>query len=156
MYDHGTSHIPIPPETTGYLVGGKQHVKARGQVNVSLKHPQYYVEIVRRWFNDLRWQPRVQGPNKPQGTDTLLECVVDFESTTGHSLATVKAEDSWAEKAKRPAYYLKVQARTHRIKWNGAAVACKKALRPTTGALAITPLVGPLMSGFEKEPNFGG
>ena len=63
-------------------------------------------------FNDFRWKPRVQGPNNPPSTATLLECVVDFELTTGHSLAIVKAEVlSWTEKAKRLAYYLKVLAR---------------------------------------------
>ena len=114
MDDFDTIPIPTPTEPIRYLVRGKQHDKGCGQANVSLKHPQYYVEIVRRWFNGLRWKPCVQGPNSPPGTATLLECVVGFELTTGHSLATVKAEVlSWAEKAKRLACYSKVLARTH-------------------------------------------
>ena len=82
----------------------------------------------------------------------MLECAVDFELATGHSLATIRAEAfPWVEKAKRLAYYLRVLARTHVMKWNGIVVNCRQAMRTTIDAPAITPLGGPLMSGFARR-----
>ena len=106
--------IPKPSEPINYKKRGEQHVKGRGKVDVSLRHPRFYMPVIRRWFNRLRWKPRQEGPNTPSNTVTMLECVVDFELFTGHCLGTVKGEVlSWAQKACRRAYYLKALVRTH-------------------------------------------
>jgi hypothetical protein len=111
------------------------------------------MQVVRRWFNRLRWKARQEGPNTPSNTVTLLECVVDFELFTGHCLGSIKGETlTWAQKASRLAYYLKALVRTHTVAWNGIETTYKHALRPTTDATSITPLGGPLMSGFGRRP----
>ena len=146
-------HIPLPSGPIKYKKRGGQHLKGRGKVDVSLRHSRFYMPIIRKWFNRLRWKPRQEGPNTPSNIVTLLECVIDIELFTGHCLEAVKGEVlSWAQKASRLTYYLKALVRTHTIAWNGFAVSYKQALRPTTDATSITPLGGPLMSGFCRKP----
>ena len=112
--------------------------------------------LIRRWFNKLRWKPRSEGPNAPSNTVTLLECVIDFELSMGHCLGSVEGEIlTWTQKTQRLAYYyLKALVRTHTATWNGISVTHKQALRPTTDATSITPLGGPLMSGFGRKPKW--
>ena len=142
-----------PTEPIKYVERGTQHMRGRGSVNVSPRHPQYYLEIVRQWFNRLKWHPRRQGPNNPSTTVTFIECVVDFDLTTSHCLGAIKGQPmTWAEKAKRLAYYLKTLARTHQITWNGLKVSYKQALRPTIDAASLTPLGAPILSGFLRKP----
>ena len=110
-------------------------VKGRGRVDISLKQPQFFLPIIRRWFNRLRWKPREGGANTLGSTATWLECVVDFELTTGQCLGAFRGEDlNWSQEAQRLAYFLKTLARTHTINWNGLQATYSQALRPTTDA----------------------
>ena len=71
------------------------------------------------------------------------------------SLGPVKGKIlTWTQKAQRLAYYLKALVRTHSATWNRISVTHKQALRPTTDATSITPLGGPLMSGFGGKPKW--
>ena len=126
-----------------------------GSVNVSMKHPQFYIEPIRRWFNKLSWYPRDQGPNSPEKTVTLLECVVGFELSTGLCLGSMTGKTlTWTQKALRLFYYLKAIIRTHSVRWTAIQVSLKQALRPTTDATSITPRGGPLMAGFARKPKW--
>ena len=100
--DFDRIHIPMPSEPIKYKKRGEQHLKGSGKVDVSLRHPRFYMPIIRRWFNRLRWKLRQEGPNTPSNTVTMLECVVDFELSMGHGIGTVKGEVlTWAQKARR-------------------------------------------------------
>ena len=46
-------HIPRPKDKIHFKRRGMQKVKGLGSVNVSMKHPQFYIEPIRRWFNKL-------------------------------------------------------------------------------------------------------
>ena len=54
----------------------------------------------------------------------------------------------------RLAYYLRALVRTHTIRWNALCVSYKQALRPTTDSTSVTPLGGPLLSGFARKPRW--
>ena len=133
-----------------------QHTKGRGKVDVSMRYSQFYMAIVRKWFNQLRWRPRSEGPNAPNNTVTLLECVVHLELATGHCLGTTKGEDlTWPQNARRLVFNLRALARTHTIAWNGIGVTYRQALRPTTGATSITPLGGTTHVGLCQKAKMG-
>ena len=82
-----TDRISIPDAEGKITIKtrGTQSIKGRGNVDISVKHPIMYVEPVRRWLNLQRWKSRdpEKRPNSPSETVTHLECLVDFELTTG-------------------------------------------------------------------------
>ena len=147
-------HVPSPPEGIAYKKRGTFYVKGRGNVNVSLIHPQIYLEPVRKWFNSLMWIKRdADQLNSPNKTATLLECVVDFEMTSGIRLEDCEgARLSWGQKAKRIGYYLRTLARINTISWNGIPMSYNQAMKPTTDATSLTPVGGPLQTGFARRP----
>ena len=52
---HNFDSISILPTPLGIQYGKKgiQHVKGRGSINASTKHPLIYLHSVREWFNSL-------------------------------------------------------------------------------------------------------
>ena len=65
----------------------------------------------------------------------MLECLIGLGLSMGHCLGTVKGEVlTWAQMARRLAYYLNALVRTHTIAWNGINVTYRQALRPTIDA----------------------
>ena len=152
--DYDILQIPPPEHDITYKKRGTQRIRGRGSVNISLIHPQIYLEPVRQWFNGLKWKKRSEdSANAPCSTVTLLECVVDFELTTGLRLEDCEGKEmTWGQKAKRLGYYLRTMSRINTIKWNGTTMSFQKAVLPTTDATSITPLGGPLMSGYGRSP----
>ena len=61
----------ILPDTDcqiNYQPRGHQSILGWGKVNIGLKHPQVYVEHVRKWFNLLEWPREMR-----RATSTLLK-----------------------------------------------------------------------------------
>ena len=104
------------------------------------------MEPIRSWFNYLTWQKRgTTQLNVPRATTTLLECVIDFEMTSGLRLGDCEGiRLSWGQKAKRLGYYLRTLARINTIAWNGIPMSYNQAVKPTIDATSLTPLGGPL------------
>ena len=153
-YDTIYAHRPTEPLT--YKRRGFQQMKGRGKVDVSLRHRPFYMPVVRRWFNRLRWKPREGGPNTLGTSVTLLECVwwnlsliLDsvWERSEVKTLAGVKRPKGWL-------HFLNALVRTHTIRWNCVHVTFKQVVRPIADATSTTPLRGPLMSGFGRRPEW--
>ena len=58
------------------------------------------------------------------------------------------------QKAQRPGCYIRTLSRINSTTWNTIPMNFHKAVRPTTDATSIAPLGGPLMSGFERRPQW--
>ena len=136
---------------------GNQAILGRGKVNIGLKHPQIYVDHVRRWLNLLEWRPRAEEDhsNTPDNTATHLELLVDFELTSGIRFGddgpTVL---TWAEKARILGYYIKTIARVYTVELDGFKTGFMKALRPILDAASLAPLGAPVLSGYARKPHW--
>ena len=103
-------NIPEIEEGVRFQAREKQHIKGRGTIDTSMRHPIIYAEPIRKWFNMLVWNARdpEQRPNSPCETITHLECLVELEMATGIKFGNEGHEPmSWAERARILAYYIK-------------------------------------------------
>ena len=147
--------LPDTEETIHFQSRGTQNIQGRGVVDVSVKHPFIYIEYVKKWFNMLAWKPRDpnERPNSPGETVTYLECLVDFELTTGIKFGNEGPHPlSWAERARILAYYVKTLARVYTVKLNNIQVPFKQAMRPMLDAAPLAPLGAPVLSGYGRKP----
>ena len=148
---HDLDKINIPSPPAGLVYGRKkgQHINGKGLVNAASKHPLIFLDSIRQWFDALKWRVRDHvEPNSPKTSATFLECVIDYEPTSGYSLDGARGGClSCGQKAKRLAYNTRCRTKVNGIKWNGLAMTPTKAIRPTTDATSLTPLGGPLIAG---------
>ncbi len=155
--DYDEIVFPDLPCDVHYQRRGTQWIKGRGDVNVTFAYPPHYADPVRWWWNRLRWPRATQeeGHDAADQTAAYLECVVDFELTTGFRLGEDGAcGRSWAEKARVLAYIVRTLARVHTVAKNGLRTTLQKAVGPRTNATALASLGAPLVSGYSKRPTW--
>ena len=133
-------------ETTVCTKRGAQHLEGREHVNISLVHPQIYIDPIRALFNGRGWKKRQDDvlQIQPSNTASFLKCVVNLELTTGINRGDCEGRKlSWGQKAKRLADYLKALARILAVLRNTTPMSFRKAMGPTVNATSIAPLGGP-------------
>ncbi len=136
---------------------GTTLVNGRGNVSIAYAYPPAYAEPIRWWAENVRWERPKEGSlqNEPSRTASYLECVIDFELSTGFRIGLDGATaTTWANKAKVLAYTIRALARIYGLKKSGVGMSLAQALEPRTDAASLTPLGAPLTSGYGVRPRW--
>ncbi len=130
-------------------------IKGRGMVNLSFAFPVHYADAVRWWLNNLKWIVQGSTGSLPPAASsvTYLECVIDFEMSTGMRLGLDGAcSTTWSAKARALYYIIKALARIHTITIGCTEVGFKRAFQPKSNISSLAPLGAPVMAGFSRRP----
>ncbi len=130
-------------------------IEGRGMVNLSFAFPTHYADAVRWWLNNLKWvtQSSLIGLPMTATSVTHLECVIDFEMSTGLRLGLDGAcATTWSAKARALYYIIKALARIYTINIGCNKVGFKHAFLPRSNVASLAPLGAPVMAGFARRP----